>query len=165
MNRHFIVLAICISLCLALLGCQKVTNKSAPVATSAAVATRSPMETITIYSINSDTMSLIPVSVRKISNKNSLEYICSLVVENMDEQDVLVTGCQKDGKNAIVSFADEKQPIKECSAQMEQLILDAFANSILDNVNDCTGVIFRCDGDAYKSENLSFERNEMYASD
>lgn len=133
--------------------------------TSAVTAKRSTMETITIYSINSDTMSLIPVSVKKVSNDNSLDYICSLVQENLDEKDIQITECRQSGKKVIVSFSSQGKPVKNCSNKMENLILESFANSLLDNVEGCESIIFRCDGGAYVSSQHSFEKNEIYASE
>lgn len=142
---------------------KKPENKNAT--SSAVTAKRSTMETITIYSINSDTMSLIPVSVKKVSNNNSIDYICSLVQENLDEKDIHITECKQSGKKVIVSFSSQGKPVKNCSSKMEDLILESFANSLLDNVDGCESIIFRCDGDAYVSSQHSFEKNEVYASD
>lgn len=163
MTRYIRAVGVFCLISIILCGCKDKNTVSSDT-TAAVVATRSPMETLTIYSINSDAMSLIPVSVKKVSDKNTLKYICSLVVENLDEQDVEVSECTKEGTTAIVSFSADSQPVCECSKKMEKLILDAFANSLLDNVPDCDGVIFRCEGKAYKSENRSFGKNEMYAS-
>ena len=161
-RSEIVLFGIMIIICSVLSGCQK--EKSELPTTTAAVATRSPMETITIYSINSDTMSLIPMPVKKISDKNDVEYICSLVLENLDEQEVKVTDCQHLGNTVVISFSSKGQPITGCSRKMEKLILDAFANSILDNVADCDGIIFQCEGKAYKSDYRSFGKDEMYAS-
>ena len=122
----------------------------------------SKIETVSIYSINSDSMTLIPVSVKKESQKPSSSYVARLVLENLNEDDIELTDViQKDTK-VIVSFSSEGKPLKGCGAKMETLILEAFANSLLEN---CKKVIFRCDGKEYKSSQYSFGKNEVYASE
>ena len=44
------------------------------------------------------------------------------------------------------------------------MILECFANSLLDNVDACSKVVFRKGGKAYKSENMELGLNEVYAS-
>ena len=152
-------------LSLVLTACQKGTNTNTQSGTSAAVSTkRSEMETITIYSINSDTMNLIPVSVKKESDSNSITYICSLVKENINIKNLEPTECTMSADKGIISFSSQGKPIKKCSEKMEKMILECFANSVLDNVEGCEQVIFRMDGKAYQSPNLSFGKNEVYAS-
>jgi hypothetical protein len=160
----FILVPWLVVLCLfGLTGCE---NKSERKDSGSAVTTqRSTMETITIYSNNSDNMSLIPVSVKKISDDNSLDYICSLVMENLNEDNIKVTECKMEGKKAIVSFSSKGKPVRGCSEKMENLILESFANSLLDNAEGCEKIIFRADGGAYESSHNSFGINEVYASE
>lgn len=123
------------------------------------------IETLAIYSINSDNMTLIPVPVRKGSQKLSPSYVAGLVMENLNEEDIAITDIYQKGKKVIVSFDPDGKPVKNCTAKMETLILEAFANSLLDNVKNCSQVIFRCDGKEYKSDQYSFGLNEVFASE
>ncbi len=142
-------------------GCEQEKEEISP---SAVPTPKNDMKTLTIYSINSDTMSLIPVQVKKGQQKLSEKYIASLVLENLEEKDIIINGIKKQGKSVIVSFSSKGKPIKNCSEEMEDLILECFANSLLDNIRDCGKVIFRCDGKRYRSEHQSFELNEVYTS-
>ena len=108
----------------------------------------SSIETVSIYSVNSDNMTLIPVSVRKEMQDPTPDYVADLVMENLNEED-----------------SSKGKPVKGCGSKMETLILEAFANSLLDNVEDCEKVIFRCDGKEYKSSQYSFGKNEVFASE
>lgn len=149
-------------LMIGLAGCEekKENPTPAPVATP-----KNNMKILTIYSINSDSMSLIPVSVKKDPKKISEKYITSLVLENLGEDDIIVNDIKKKGKTVFLSFSSKGKPIRKCSKKMEELILECFANSLLDNVKGCSEVVFRCDGKAYKSEHQSFKLNEVYASE
>ena len=64
----------------------------------------------------------------------------------------------------VVSFDSKAKPVKRCSKQMETLILNCFASSLLDNVKDCKKIIYRCKNKRYKSSHRSFGFNEVYAS-
>ena len=123
------------------------------------------IETLAIYSINSDSMTLMPVSVKKGTQDLSPSYVAALVLDNLNEKDITISDIYQKGKKVIVSFDPKGKPVKNCSDKMETLILEAFANSLLDNVNNCTQVIFQCDGKEYKSSQYSFEKNEVFASE
>lgn len=123
------------------------------------------IETVSIYSINSDSMTLIPVSVKKGTQKPSPSYVARLVLENLNEDDIELTDISQKDTKVIISFSSDGKPVKGCGAKMETLILEAFANSLLDNVENCEKVIFRCDGKEYKSSQYSFGKNEVYASE
>lgn len=126
---------------------------------------KSTMKTLTIYSVDSDNMTLIPVSVKKGTQKISARYIASLVLENLNKDDIELTDVTKKGKKVYVSFSSRGEPVRNCNKTMETLILDCFSNSILDNVKGCEKVIFRCDGDrGYQSSQYSFGEEEVYAS-
>mgnify|MGYP002508876236 FL=1 len=125
----------------------------------------SSIETVSIYSVNSDNMTLIPVSVRKETQDPTPDYVAELVMENLNEEDIELTDITQKDNKVIVSFSSEGKPVKGCGSKMETLILEAFANSLLDNLEDCEKVIFRCDGKEYKSSQYSFGKNEVFASE
>lgn len=123
------------------------------------------METLAIYSINSDTMTLIPVSVKKDTMELSPYNVACLVLRNLSEDDIILKNVYQKDKRVIVSFGAEGKPLKNCGPKMETLILEAFANSLLDNVENCEQVVFQCEGKEYKSSQYSFGKNEVFASD
>lgn len=61
------------------------------------------MKTLTIYSIDSDTMSLIPVVVKKEEKTLTAEYITYLVTQNLEDEDVRVDHVEQQ-KNTVVGF-------------------------------------------------------------
>lgn len=144
-------------------GCGKSADLAS--ATPEPVATpKNHMKTITIYSIDTDTLDLIPVSVKKEEKKQSAEYIVDLVKNNLSEYSIETPALKKDGRNLYVSFSSKGEPVQNCSKKVEKLILECFANSLLDNIKSCKNIIFQMDGKAYKSDNLQFGKEEIYAS-
>lgn len=146
-------------------GCMGEEQKVAEPSPSPAGTKKSKIETLVIYSINSDTMTLIPVSVKKETEDLSPFYIARLVQSNLNENDIELLDVYQKDKKVIVSFGSGGKPLKNCGDSMETLILEAFANSLLDNVKNCKKVIFRCEGKEYKSNQYSFGLNEVFASE
>lgn len=158
------IIAYLVIACLMLAGCQKnETDVSGEVYTAVPTPANN-MKTLTIYSIDSDTMSIVPVSVRKDGNRISAEYILSLVMDNLSENQISEPVVEKKGKRLFVSFSATGEPVQGCDKKMEHLILECFSNSLLDNLKDCSEIVFRVEGKAYKSKNLKFGLNEVYAS-
>lgn len=137
-----------------------------------AVSTESPlptqkstMETLTIYSIDSDSLALVPVVVKKQKQTYSAEYITYLVTQNLDDDDIRIDHVKQEKGMVVVSFSSQGKPVTGCSKKMESLILNCLASSLLDNVPGCEKIIYRCEDKAYKSEHRTFELNEIYASE
>ena len=147
---------------LLLVGCESAhkDNRATTIPTQ-----KSTMETLSIYSVDSDAMALMPVTVKKDKKKVTPEYITSLVEDCLDDENVRVYSVKQEKNKIILSFFKDGKPVKGCSENMEILILDCFANSLLDNIESCTEVVFRCEDKAYKSEHSSFKINEVYASE
>ncbi|MCR4604668.1 MAG: hypothetical protein K5639_01575 [Eubacterium sp.] len=160
---------VCLILCAALLfGCgEKTDPSSSPSAPSATV--EPTFETITIFTIDTGNMQIVPSQVKKEDGNDSLVYICDLVEDNLDDDEIHVTGATLEktkvaDDTAVIVFDAEGKPLKNCVEDMETLILDCFANSILDNVEGVHYVVFRSSEGAYKSESLKLGENEAYAS-
>ncbi len=144
-------------------GCQE--EKNVPATTAVPTQSTVKIETITVYSINSDTMTLIPVSVRKTNGGQlTAQSITSLVQSGLNDDRIKVDDVIVENEKVIVSFSSKGRPVKDCNKKMENLILECFSNSLLDNVKSCKKVIFRCDGKAYHSSQYNFSINEVYAS-
>ena len=138
------------------------TPTAAP--TEAAASEAPVMETITVFTFDPNSMTIIPSQVKKNKDDDSLMYITELVLNNLGDDDIQISDVQLEGDKAIVVFDSSSKPVKKCTAEIEGLILECFANSILDNVDGCHGVIFRTDKGAYKSKNIKMGEDEVYAS-
>lgn len=62
----------------------------------------------------------------------------------------------------IVDFQEGSVPVRYANTRLESAILDALAQSLLDNFPEYAGVVFRAGGKAYQSENRSFDLNYIY---
>lgn len=147
---------------LLLTGCKDEQNK---ISASPMPTQKSNMETLTIYSIDSDSMSLIPVVIKKQKETYTAEYITYLVTQNLEDEDVRIDHVEQQKDTVFVSFSSKGKPVKGCSKEMETLILNCFASSLLDNAVNCENIIYRCEDKAYRSENRTFKRNQIYASE
>lgn len=142
------------------------TKKPESVPTQPVSTKKSQMETLTIYSMNPDTMTLMPVSIKKEKEyRISAEYIVFLVQESLSDDEIAIQSVEQKGDTVILSFLSKGKPVTNCSKKQERLILESFANSLLDNVENCRHVIVRADGKAYRSKHLSFGIDEIYASE
>jgi hypothetical protein len=129
-----------------------------------AATPKNHMKVITVYSIEPDSLQLVPVSVKKEKDKPTAEYIVSLVKSNLSAYNIKTPVLKKKGKKLYVSFSSKGEPVKNCNKKVEKLILECFANSLLDNVSSCRDIIFQIDGEAYISDNFEFGADEIYAS-
>ena len=139
-------------------------DTSAPTATAEAPSPTPVMETITIFTFDPNTMTISPSQVKKNKDDDSLMYITELVLNSLEDDEIQISEVQQEDDKAIIVFDSSSKPLKDCDAEMEGLILECFANSILENVDGCHGVIFRTEKGAYKSKNFSMGEDEVYAS-
>lgn len=147
---------------LALTGCSdRADNPPVP---TALPTPENQVETILVYSIDPDSLTLIPVAVKKEDKKITARYIVSLVLNNLGEYNIEEPVLRRDGHRLYVSFSQEGEPVRNCKRKVEKLILDCFANSLLDNIEPCSEVVFQINGEAYKSKNFDFKKNEVYTS-
>jgi hypothetical protein len=147
-----------------LTGCKEGSAASASPEQTVSASPGNQMKIITIYSIEPDTLELVPVYVKKENKKKSPEYIVALVKNNLSAYDIKIPALKKKGKNLYVSFSAEGEPVKNCNKKVEKLILECFANSLLDNIKSCENIILQIDGNAYESDNFKFGKEEVYAS-
>lgn len=143
--------------------CDKTTAGSLSVSPSP--THRSAIETVSIYTIDTDSMTLVPVKIKKEKEAITPAYITSLVEDSLDDDTIRVYSVEQKDNCVFLSFYAKGKPLVNCSKKMENLILDCFANSLLDNLDSCSEIVFRSEDKAYKSEHYSFKKNEVYASE
>lgn len=92
--------------------------------------------------------------------KELVDYITA----TMEDVSVTVTvsDVTVEDTSIIVDFDSTSVPVRYANARLEGAILDALAQSLLDNFTEYTSVIFRAGGEAYQSENKTFDRNYIY---
>lgn len=120
---------------------------------------------IFIYSMNANSTqkeaitALVPEETELTPN-----LIVTMVEDAMADASFIigVESVTTDDDAVIVSFMDDQPPVMNVSKEVEAGILDAIAQSILDNLTDYNKVIFRIKGDSYQTDNFSFDLNYIY---
>jgi hypothetical protein len=124
----------------------------------------SQIRTLSIYSIDGIENTLVPLNVPVQSGKKiTPEFVLDEVIENLDEK-VEVKEIEIENERIYVIFDSSYAPLRDCSKEYETLILDCISNSLLDNISYVNEVVFRSDKGAYRSDNYSFGKNEVYSS-
>lgn len=122
---------------------------------------------VPFYTISSDD-SQTKATVANVPEDTEItaELIVQLVLSDFADKSYVITvdEVSNENGNTIIDFSTDTPPIVNVGADVETTILDALAFSILDNLSDCSGVIFRAGGQAYQSENYNFEYDEIYSS-
>ncbi|MDF2542034.1 MAG: hypothetical protein K0S47_1752 [Herbinix sp.] len=120
---------------------------------------------LNIYSINDDTGEIEPVTALiPEDNEITPTLIVDQVVDSMADKSLNV-GIEKvstEGDSVIVSFYGDQPPLSNVGAGIEAAILDAIAQSLIDNLKDYNKVIFRKEGKAYISGHIELDLNEVY---
>lgn len=118
-----------------------------------------------IYTINSDLAELTAVTALVAAEKEITEAVVAEAVGDALADSgiyVVVNHVTKEGTVVTVDFAASAPPVIQVGASIEGMILDAFGQSILDNISDCSGVTFTVDGEAYESGHLELEKGDIY---
>lgn len=118
-----------------------------------------------IYTVNGDYSELTAVTALVAAEEEITEKVVSeAVVDALADSAIYVqvNDVVKEDNVVIVDFNASAPPVAQVSASIEGLILDAFGQSILDNVTECSGVGFSVDGGAYASGHFEFEKGDVY---
>ncbi len=123
---------------------------------------------LTIYTVNVSTggpenvTALVPADA-----EITPQLIVEKVVEAMADRslDVGIENVTTQGDTVIVSFYKDKAPLSEMGSGYEESILDAIAQSLVDNLEDYNKIIYRAEGEAYTSGHIALGLNEIYLED
>ncbi len=120
---------------------------------------------ILIYTIN-ETTSEVEVVPALISDDSEItpELIVEKVTDSLVDRLVMVgiDEVTTDDDTVIVSFLSNQPPLTNVGSGLETTILDAFAQSLVDNLEDYPKVIFREEGKAYSSGHYKFGIDQVY---
>ncbi len=122
-----------------------------------------PKADIIIYSLDSDNFEKIAIQVKVDAEKITLfDLVKKITVSLGDESfSVEVKNAFFEKTKAIVDFEPTGAP-GVTSPNYESSLLDCIAQSIIENYESCTAVVFRINGEAYVSENFKFGINDAY---
>ncbi len=181
MRKRIGIILSCILVLCALAACKKPSEDDGlkPTATPFSV-TLTPMPTgedipltvapsktteVPIYTINGDLTELTAVTALIGEGEEITEQVvCEAVIDALADNAIYVTVNEitKNGTVVIVDFEATSPPVSQVGASIEGLILDAFGQSLLDNVEGCNGVSFSVDGGDYASGHFEFSKDEIY---
>lgn len=120
---------------------------------------------ISIYSINSETIEKEAVTALVSTNQEiTPQLIVDLVVDAMADEAYMIgiDSVTTSDDKVIVSFLADQPPVKNVGSSAEGEILDAIAQSLLDNLMDYNKVIFRIMNEAYITGHFEFDLNYIY---
>lgn len=118
-----------------------------------------------IYTISGDFTELTAVTALVGEGEEITEQVVSeAVVDALADSAIYVKVNQvtKNGEVVIVDFDATSPPVSQVGAGIEGLILDAFGQSLLDNVSGCNAVSFSVDGGDYASGHFEFSKDDIY---
>ena len=61
-----------------------------------------------------------------------------------------------------ISFQNVGAPVHGVSETVEEIILESIAKSLVDNLEGYEKVVFQVENEAYKSDNMQLEKDEIY---
>ncbi len=122
-----------------------------------------PKNDIIIYSLNSENFEKVAIPVMIDTGKITLYDLVKKISVALEDESfsVKVSNARFEKTTAIVDFAADGTP-GAGSPNYEASILDCIAQSIIENYESCTAVVFRIDGKEYVSSNFSFGIDEAY---
>ncbi len=118
-----------------------------------------------IYTISDDQSELSAVTVLVGEDKElDAKIVADAVTDALGDSAfyVKVNSVTPDGKKILLDFDGSAPPVKGVSRDIEDLILDSYAMSIIDNIPSCSEVGFSVDGKEYKSSHLKMEYGSVY---
>lgn len=120
-------------------------------------------EDLPVYTVNPDTGDVEPVSALVPQGSEiTPQLIVDTVVDSLADQSIKVEidYVRQENDTVIVSFMKDASPSKNAGSGYEAAILDAFAQSLVDNLG--VKVIFRIEDEAYVSGVFEYGINEVY---
>lgn len=117
-----------------------------------------------IYTISGDLTELTAVTALVSEETITEQIVTEAVVEALEGSLIYVKVNNVSYKNNVVTvdFDATAPPVSQVGASIEGLILDAFGQSLLDNVPGCKGISFTVDGGMYSSGHFEFAPDEIY---
>lgn len=131
--------------------------------------TLTPRDTreIVIYTLNSESLEKEAITALVYTeSKLTPELIMEQVLDAMEDDFyyIKIDSMSTKDKNIIVSFCADSIPVCDVGSGVESTILDAIGQSLLDNLPEYNGVIYRIEGKAYESGHIEIGIDEVFIS-
>lgn len=122
---------------------------------------------LVVYTVNNNT-EVVPATAAVPKNVEiTPQLIVDTVKEAMAETSLMIgiESVTTEGNAVIVSFYSDQPPLVNIGAGYETAILDAIAQSLVENLDDYNKVIYRVEGEAYSSGHIELGIDEVYLVD
>ena len=113
-----------------------------------------PTKDLPVYTVNSTTAEIEPVTALiPEDTKITARLIVDTVVESLADQSIIIKidSVTTEDDKVIVSFKKDKAPYSDLGSGYEAAILDAIAQSLVDNLSGYNKVIYRIENQPYVS--------------
>lgn len=118
-----------------------------------------------IYSIDVDTSEIEAVTALvPVDAEITAEFVVDTVIETLQDISLNIgyEAVKTEGDTIIVDLKSDTAPVCNVGAGFESAILDAIAQSLLDNLDEYSKVIYRVEGSAYASGHIELGFDEVY---
>lgn len=119
---------------------------------------------LVVYTVNDNTEVEATTAAIPKDTEITPQLIVDTVKEAMAEKSLMIgiESVTTEGTAVIVSFYHDQPPFSNVGAGYETSILDAIAQSLLENLDDYNKVIYRVEGKAYNSGHIELGIDEGY---
>lgn len=118
-----------------------------------------------IYTVDAEKGDIVPATV-VISESSEVtpDLIVDNVIQSLADKSIIVGILDVTTKDdaIIVNFDKDNPPYKDLGSSYEAAILDAIAQSLIDNLDSYNKVIYHVDGGVYASGVYEYEIDEAY---
>lgn len=124
-----------------------------------------PTVDLQIYTVNGTTAEIEPVTALiPQDTKITARLIVDTVVESLADQSIIVEidSVTTEDDKVIVSFKKDKAPYSDMGSGYEGAILDAIAQSLIDNLKEYKKVIYRIENQPYVSGAFEYGIDEPH---
>ena len=147
-------------------GCAEEKKSSTPEKTSAPeVIPTSEENSIQVYTIDEDSMESVSEIVylmdgEQITAKNIMKEVIDLFA--MHAITIQLDTITEKEDTIYISFQNVGAPVHGVSETVEEIILESIAKSLVDNLEGYEKVVFQLENEAYNSDNMQLEKDEIY---
>lgn len=118
-----------------------------------------------IYTVDATSESVVNQTVMLAENTEiTPALIIDYITEALKDESVKLSfdGIEYSNGRCIVDFDDSILSIAKASPDLENAVLDAIAQSVLDNVDGCMEIVYRLHGQRYSTANRTFDIDYVY---
>ena len=170
-SAHISIIIVMIVLCALLSACSKKPDvpagsddKDEPKVTSYSIPNSSGVSKVSFYSVTSDGRILGASFLVDDSTSVTPDLILGYFTDALEDESINITINDTSIVDGIcrISFDDSIYDVASMGKEVEQAVLDAAAQSILDNIDNVSGVSFYINDREYSTKNYTLDLKSVY---